>query len=136
MSGQEPDDELKPHGCLTIVSGRSGRVGIAQRLVKVWNRLDPKVRVRAKRSMAEWCEGRMLHREIFKSGGSYGKTPGGTTIAVFKSGQARLYGFERQLDGIRTFVIADCDPAKKQNDADKDLIARLKVRIDAFGKEK
>jgi len=135
MKEQEVVDELARYGCITLVQGRNGRAGIMLRIVKDWNKLDAKVRARIKRGMTEWCEGRMLPHTLYKSGGRYGQTKGGSTIAVFKSGQARLYGFERHLDGVRTFLVADCDPAKKQNEADPDLIARLKVRIDAFGKE-
>lgn len=135
MKEQEAVDELASYGCVTLVQGRNGRVGIMPRVIKDWNKLDAKVRARVKRGMAEWCEGRLLPRNLYKSGGKYGQTKGGNTVAVFRSGQARLYGFERHLDGIRTFLVADCDPAKKQDDADADLIARLKVRIDAFGKE-
>ena len=136
MTGAGQNDELTPLECRTLVVEEGGRVGITLRIAKHWDGLDAKIRGRFRRAMREWCEGRMLPREVYKTGGRYGKTPGGTTIAVFKSGQVRLYGFERHIDEIRTFVVVDCDLAKKQNRADQDVIDRLKVRVDAFGREK
>jgi len=137
MAGSETeDDELAKQGGTVLVEGDEGRVGITAKALKEWNKLDATRRGRLKRTMKEWCAGRRLHREVYKSGGKYGKTKGGRTIAVFKARQVRFYGFEEHMDGMRTFVIVDADLAKKQDDANPDTIARLKDRADAFGKEK
>jgi hypothetical protein len=132
----DDDEGLASHGCSTLVQGPEGRVGITPKVLKEWNKLDAQRRGRLKRTMTEWCAGRRLHREVYKSGGSYGKSPGGRTIAVFKAWQVRLYGFEEHMDGVRTFIIIDADLAKKQDEADADTISRLKARADAFGKGK
>lgn len=129
-------DGLASRGAKTLLEGDGSRVGITTKTLKLWNKLDAMRRGRLKRTMVEWCAGRRLHREVFKSGGRYGQSAGGRTIAVFKSWQVRLYGFEEPMDGIRTFIIVDADLAKKQDDADPDTISRLKLRADAFGKEK
>lgn len=137
MKGHEVEvDGLVAHGGITLVTGDEGRVGISLKARKEWDKLDAAKRGRLKRTMIEWCAGRRLHREVFKSGGAYGKSKGGRTIAVFKAWQVRFYGYEALMDGIRTFIIVDADLAKKQNNADSDTIARLKERADTFGKEK
>lgn len=135
MRGNDAEvDLLAIYGSVTLVEGDEGRVGISLKASKEWDKLDAIRRGRLKRTMREWCAGRRLHHEVYKSGGKYGKSSGGRTIAVFKAWQVRLYGFEKHIDGIRTFIIVDADLAKKQNDADADLLARLKDRVDAFVK--
>lgn len=137
MAGSEPEaDYLAKNGGVVLVEGDEGRVGISAKAMKEWNKLDATRRGRLKRTMKEWCAGRRLHREVYKSGGRYGKSKDGRTIAVFKAWQVRLYGFEEHMDDLRTFVIVDADLAKKQDEASKDTITRLKERADAFGKEK
>ncbi len=127
---------LAKHGGVVLVEGDEGRVGITTKALREWSKLDAMRLGRLKRTMKEWCAGRRLHREVYKSGGKYGKSKGGRTIAVFKAWQVRLYGFEEHMDDVRTFVIVDADLSKKQDEASKDTIARLKDRADAFGKEK
>ncbi len=133
---EQKSDQLAKHGGIILVEGDEGRVGISTKALKEWNKLDAKRLGRLKRTMKEWCAGRRLHREVYKSGGTYGKSKDGRTIAVFKAWQVRLYGFEEHMDDVRTFVIVDADLSKKQNEASKDTITRLKDRADAFGKEK
>ena len=49
----------------------------------------------------------------------------GHRISVFKSYQARYYGYSREIAGKETFVVAAIDPAKKDNQADPAMYKRV-----------
>lgn len=55
------------------------------------------------------------------------KGPGGENIrvSVFKSYQARYYGFTREVEGKETFLVSAIDPAKKDNQADPAMYKRV-----------
>jgi maltooligosyltrehalose synthase len=46
------------------------------------------------------------------------------TIYAFKAHQARYYGFSCEFDGKTTFFVTAIDPAKKDDKADPEMIAR------------
>lgn len=45
-------------------------------------------------------------------------------IWVFKAHQPRYYGFTRVVEGKETFFVTAIDPAKKQDDANPEVLAR------------
>lgn len=79
--------------------------------------------------MKLWCEGRPLTPQMFN--GSEGRTlRRKIMLKAFKAFKVRLYGFDGDVGGTRTFVIVDADPAKKQDKADPKILKRAKKRID------
>lgn len=133
MSGPEKDS-LEPFGCVLIVRKGASQVVIEASLVKDYNRLDAAARARMERVMELWCEERALTKAMFN--GNEGRSARGTMLQAIKAFKVRLYGFVTDIDGRRSFVIIDHDPAKKQDAADQNILKRAKGRVDGFGKEK
>ena len=133
MSGAETDS-LEPFGCVRIVRKGASQVVIEAALVDAYNKLDPRARGRMERVMELWCEDRALTKAMFN--GNEGRSTKGTMLQAIKAFKVRLYGFVTDLDGSRSFVIVDHDPAKKQDAADQNILKRAKGRVDGFGKEK
>jgi hypothetical protein len=128
------DDPLASHGCRTLVRSGTSRVGILFGLAPAYDGLDEAKRMRLERVMRLWCDGESLTREMYN--GNEGRSTEGTMLHAFKTFKHRLYGFIRQLDGVRTFVIVDYDPAKKRDQSDQNVLKRARGRVDAFGKGK
>ncbi len=118
----------------TLVENEGVRVAILVETAGAYDGFEERVRDKLKRIMFRWCGGHAMTKEMFN--GNEGRSAGGTALKAFKSFKHRLYGFETKLEGIRTFVIVDHDPAKKRDQADQSILTRAKGRIDAFGKEK
>lgn len=133
-SEDQPKDPLAIHGCRTLECSDGLRVGILNDVLSAYEGFEEHVQNKLKRIMFRWCGGHAMTKEMFN--GNEGRTPNGTSLKAFKTFKHRMYGFETSIDGIRTFVIVDHDPAKKQDKADPKILTRAKGRVDAFGKGK
>ena len=65
-----------------------------------------------------------------------GRSPNGVQLHAFKTWAHRLYGFRTTLHDLRSFVIIDCDPAKKRVKAKQNNLNRAKGRVDTFERGK
>lgn len=128
------DDPLSKHGCRTLVENDGARVAILLDVAGAYDGFEDWVRDKLWRTMFRWCGGHAMTFEMFN--GNEGRSDEGTMLKAFKSFKHRMYGFETKVDGIRTFVIVEHDPAKKRDQADQAILARAKGRVDAFGKGK
>lgn len=128
------DDPAASYNASTLVSINDSRVWITTGVRKMFDQFDERSRERLIRVMEYWCMDKKLPTASMNR--NEGRSKLNEMVMAFKAFQRRLYGFERTIDGIRTFVIVDCDPAKKQNKADPKILNRTKGRVDTFGKEK
>lgn len=124
------DDPLSKHGCKTLFESSESRVVIQRDLLAQYDGLEGKMQDRLLRVMKLWCNEMSMTKEMFN--GNEGRSGNGTMLKAFKTFKHRLYGFERTLDQVRTFIIVDCDPAKKRDLADPNILKRAKGRVDAF----
>ena len=80
-----------------------------------------------------WSEEFKLTHEQFN--GNEGRAQKGSInrlVGAFKTSKVRLYGFERRLFGLRSFIAVACDPQKKDNKAKARIIEAAKDRIIAL----
>ena len=77
--------------------------------------------------MHHWCEERALTNKMFNY--NEGRSAGGIMLQAFKSFKHRFYGFERQIAGVRTFVVVDYDGAKKQDKAGAEALKPLSTAV-------
>ena len=131
MSDQN-DDPAEDYQCATLVDHDGSRIWISPAPRAGFDSLGEAQRERLLRIMELWCGELSLTKTMFN--GNEGRSSGGTMLKAFKGFKHRFYGFERKIDGVRTFVIVDHDPAKKQDKADPHILKRAKGRIDSFGK--
>jgi hypothetical protein len=120
-------------GCELLVRTVRGQVLITTAMEHHYTDLPRADRNKVTRIMTGWCEGRPLTNEMFRN---EGRSPKGVMLQAFKTWAHRLYGFHTAVDGIKSFVIVDCDPAKKRVDANQTVLNRAKGRVDAFGRGK
>ncbi len=130
----ENDESPEAYGCTLLVDHEGSRVWISHKVRRQFDRLEEACQEKLKSYMELWCEERALTKEMFN--GNEGRSPGGIMLKAFKRYQARMYGFERDIDNVRTFVIVDCNPAKKRTPAKQADLKRARKRADSFGKEK
>ena len=137
----EDDDETahrkkleRDWGCELLVKGSRAQVVITTAMAKHFHALDVERRKKATRAMEWWCEGRPIPDNLFNP--MEGRSANGTMLQAFKTWAHRLYGFVTNIDGMRTFVIVDCDPSKKRTPANQAVLKRARGRVDAFGKGK
>ncbi|MGP7795592.1 hypothetical protein [Sphingomonas sp. CLY1604] len=126
-------DPLSPYGCRTLVEHEGMRVGLGSEVEAAYEGFEQRVRDKLERIMFRWCCGHSMTEEMFN--GNEGRSPGGTMLKAFKSFKHRMYGFEKRIGGVQTFVIVDHDPAKKRDRADQKILKRARGRVDAFGRE-
>jgi hypothetical protein len=133
MNGQN-DDPADDYECSTLVNHDGSRVWVTDAIRPAYDDFEEAKRERLNRIMKNWCEERALTNTMFNY--NEGRTVGGIMLQAFKSFKHRFYGFERQIAGIRTFVVIDYDGAKKQDKGDQRVLRRAKRRIDAFAEGK
>lgn len=121
-------------GCELLVKGSLAQVIITLAMAKHFHALDLARRAKATRAMEWWCEGRPVPDNLFNP--MEGRSSGGTMLKCFKTWAHRLYGFETTIEGLKTFVIIDCDPSKKRTPANQAVLKRAKGRVDTFGRKK
>lgn len=126
---------IKAIGCELLVREGRSQVVILASVASDYRDLDEAKRERLKRVMRLWCAGEALTKEMFN--GNEGRAPiTNAQLKAMKTFKHRLYGFERDVGGLRTFVIVDYDPAKKRDAADPGILKRAKGRVDALGRGK
>lgn len=126
------DDDLDRLGFEPLASAARARVVIAKRLLPDYQQIADQQRARFEAIMRRWCEGVKLTPQMFNP--NEGRSQSGILLQAFKAFKIRLYGFERRISSVRTFLIVDHDPAKKQDRADPNILKRSKRRLDDIGK--
>ena len=128
------DDELDQLGCEPLVRTAKAQVAISRRLLPQYRQIEDQKRARFEAVMRRWCDGVSLTPEMFNT--NEGRSQSGILLQTFKAFKVRLYGFVRQANSLKTFMIVDFDPAKKQDRADQGILKRAKRKIDEIGKGK
>lgn len=128
------DETLDLLECEPLAKTATSQVAIARRLLPLYRQLADQKRARFEAIMRRWCEGIPLTPEMFNL--NEGRSSAGTLIQAFKGFKIRLYGFVRQVSSVKTFIIVEIDPAKKQDKADPKVLKRAKAKADAIGKGK
>lgn len=122
------NDSIKKLGFEILETKRLMRIAISKRAKKEFEKFEVRVRGRLKQVFKRWCNEQGLTSEMMNC--NEGRTSRHKEmIHAFKAFKFRLYGFEREVSGIRTFFIVDADPAKKQNKAGP-VLDRAKTRAD------
>ncbi len=109
--------------------GPTACVAIAASLQDDLAEIDERKMARLTRIMELWTEGQQLTAEQFN--GNEGRAKRGDRnimLQAFKTHKVRLFGIVMSLDSLRTFLIVDLDPAKKQNKADPKILKRAQNR--------
>lgn len=129
------DDPVAALGCVQLVQERRSQVVILASVLPAYQAFDEVKRERLVRVMRLWCQEQALTKEMINvKEGRCPKT--NTMLQTFKTFKHRLYGFVRDVGGLRTFVIVDYDPAKKRDAADQSILKRAKGRVDTLGRGK
>ena len=122
------EDSSDVEGFDTLESSASARVLISKRARKEFDGLEVKQRARLGAVLQRWCQGRALTEEMINT--SEGRTSKHKEmVQAFKAFKVRLYGFDRTIKKIKTFLIVDADPSKKQDKAGP-ILDRAKKRVD------
>lgn len=126
------DETLDKLDCESLVRTAKAQVAIARRLLPEYRSFVDQKRARFEAVMERWCDGIPLTPEMFNA--NEGRSKSGLLLQAFKGFKIRLYGFDRKVATLRTFLIVEIDPAKKQTKADPRVLKRAKSRIDEIGK--
>jgi hypothetical protein len=128
MEGHD-DDSHEALGCRCLAKGTdTGACVICKtKIIKEFEKLEDRQQARLLRAMQRWCDGHVLTEEMFNN---EGRSAGNLMLQAFKTHKIRLYGYETNLNGNRTFVIVERDLAKKQTKADQELLKRARKYID------
>jgi hypothetical protein len=126
------NESLEDFDCEPLVRTAKAQVAIARRLLPAYRGVNDQKQGRFEAIMRRWCEGVSLTPEMFNA--NEGRSSGGILVQAFKGFKIRLYGFVRQVQRVRTFLIVEVDLAKKQNKADPKVLKRAKRRADEIGK--
>lgn len=122
-------DSAAALGFEEIEASATLRVVVSRAAKKVFCKIELQPRGRLARILTRWCSGKKMNGEMMKTNeGRTGKHK--ERLQAFKAWAVRLYGFERTVDGLRTFFIVDVDPAKKQDKGDPRILERAKRRAD------
>lgn len=131
----DTDESLDSLECDLLAEAGGSRVVILRAVWKEFDALDDKNQGRFRRIMELWCVNERLTPEMFNA--NEGRSPkDNLLLQAFKAFKVRLYGFVRTVQGTRTFIVIDVDPAKKQDRADPGILKRAKGRADEVGKWK
>lgn len=129
------DDSLDTLNCDVLVEAGGSRVGIWRGIRDDFEALNDKNQGRFRRIMELWCTNQRLTPEMFNA--NEGRSPQeNILLQAFKAFKVRLYGFVRTVQGTKTFIVIDLDPAKKQDRADPGILKRARGRADEIGKRK
>lgn len=129
------DESLDDLACDRLAAAAGAQVAITKEIREDYDALPTKQLGRFQRVMEMWCEGHKLPKEMWNS--NEGRSAAeNLLIQAIKAFKIRLYGFVRQVQGVKTFIIVDLDPAKKQDKADPTILRRAKGRADKLGKRK
>lgn len=132
MSGG--DDSLDQLECDLLEERCGARVVIRRTMRKLFDNLDDRRRGRLQAIMRLWCEGSRLTPEMMNK--NEGRAPrSNIMLQAFKTFKVRLYGFSAAVGTMRTFIIVDCDPSKKRDKADRNILNRARQRVDEIVEE-
>lgn len=129
----DSDDEAARFECETMAQKIQGdRVLLHEEAGKEFWALDDRQQARLLSIMELWADGRVLTDKQFN--GNEGRTKGGINrmLQAFKVHKIRCYGFVCPLEGRKTFVIVDIDPAKKSDKGKSRILDRAKTRVVNF----
>lgn len=104
-----------------VAESDNRRVAMSKGLAKEFGKVSQKDKAKLLVWMKIWTEDRegAISTQRFKSQDSFTDRNGRRVqVWAFKSFQARLYGFIRQIEGRETFLVTAADAAKKNDDAD------------------
>jgi hypothetical protein len=131
----DANESIDTLGCDLLVEAGGSQVCISRTMRGEFDALDDKKQGRFRRIMELWCNNQKLTPEMFNA--NEGRSPqNNLLLQAFKAFKVRLYGFVRPVQGVRTFVLIDADPAKKQDKADPGILKRAKGRADDIGRRK
>lgn len=130
---QSIDAELIRVGCVLLASGSVARV-IAQRgAFDQFKELDGRQKAQLLARMTLWSDGRHMPSEHFNANeGRCRKGDINRLLQAFKVHKVRLFGFVRPFANRKTFIVVDIDPAKKQDRANRRILARATDRVISF----
>lgn len=129
----ESQDTAKQFQCETLVDKKGGsRVLLSTEAGKEFWALETRQQARLLANMELWSDGRPMSETQFN--GNEGRTKGGINrmLQAFKVHKIRCYGFVCPLQGRKTFVIIDVDPAKKAEKGKVRILDRAKNRVVTF----
>lgn len=132
----DSEDSGGPFQCVTLVEIKGGnRVLLSKEAGKEFWALEKRQQARLLANMELWADGRRMSENQFNS--SEGRTKGGIDrmLMAFKVWKVRCYGYVCPLEGRKTFVIIDVDPAKKTDKGKVRVLDRAKDRVVAFEKK-
>jgi hypothetical protein len=130
----DSEDKAERFRCESLVDRGENRVLLSAEASKEFWALDTRQKARLLANMELWAEGRQMTDKQFN--GSEGRAKGGVNrmLMAFKIHKIRCYGFVCPLEGRKTFVIVDVDPAKKTDKGKVRVLDRAKDRVVAFEK--
>ena len=128
----DSEDKAEQFRCETLVDRGGNRVLLSAEAGKEFWALETRQQARLLANMELWVDSRQMTEKQFN--GSEGRTKGGLNrmLMAFKVHKIRCYGFVCPLEGRKTFVILDIDPAKKTNKGKVRILDRAKERVVAF----
>lgn len=131
MSDSDDFDEID---CDHVLTGRVGRVLMAKSATKEFLQLATQKQARLLANAKLWADGQRPSSEQFQ--GNEGRCGGDNDrmLVAIKTHKIRLYGFIRNYRKMKTLIIADIDPAKKQDRAKKHVLNRAKAAVVAIDK--
>jgi len=130
------DDDLTRFGCSSLAVGSQGQVVVRAEALQEIQALDQRQQAQLLARMALWADGRKMTREQFN--GNEGRCRKGDInrlLQAFKVHKVRLFGFVRPLLSLKSFVVVDVDPSKKQDKANKRILNRAIDRVISFEEE-
>ena len=118
--------------CDHVLTGALARVVMVKAVTTEFLEIETRKQARLLSNAKLWADGQRLSSEQFN--GNEGRC-GGTNdrmLVAIKAHKIRLYGFIRQVQKLRTLVIVDIDPAKKQDKANPRTLKRAKTAVEKY----
>jgi hypothetical protein len=132
----QQDGDLTRFGCARLVRGAQGQVLVRKEAFEEIKALEPRQQAQLLARMSLWANGRSMTKEQFN--GNEGRCKKGDInrlLQVFKVHKVRLFGFVRPINLIKSFIVVDVDPAKKQDRANRRILSRAMDRVISFEEE-
>ena len=124
MSDSEDFDDIE---CDHVLTGRVARVLMTKAATEEFLTLDSNKQARLLSNAKLWADGYRPSEEQFKGNeGRCGGTNDRMLVAV-KAFKIRLYGFIRRYRSMKTLLVVEVDPSKKQNRANPRILKRAKA---------
>lgn len=125
-------DEAEQFECETLAEKGANRVLLSKEAAKEFWTFETRKQAKLVANMDLWVDGQILADNQFNA--NEGRTKGGINrmLQAFKVRKIRCYGFVCPLQGRKTFVIVDVDPAKKSDKGKPRVLERAKERVIRF----